>query len=229
MKSISALENKIGLTFKDKNLLIKALTHSSYRKTKLNNNERLEFFGDAILKMVASEYLFNKYKDKPEGELTKLRSHLISDNTLALIAEWFELEKFFLATPSLFKSSKLKTLLGNVVEALIAVIFIDQGLSKTQRFLCPIFEKCEKLIGDLLPEDYKTQVQECLQKSKKPLPQYQIIKTLGPDHQKIFFVRLTIFPKKVISFVGKGISKKDAEQKAAKHCFEFLDSFSSEP
>lgn len=223
MKPLNALEKLLKINFTNQALLVKALSHSSYkRQSKFDNNERLEFFGDAILKMLASQYLYYKYPLKPEGELTKLRSFLISDKTLTLIADWFKLEDYFLATPALFKSNRLKTLLGNAVEALIAVIFIDKGLETTQQFLYPIFEKCESLIGDLLPEDYKTQVQELLQKAKCPLPSYEITKTLGPDHQKLFFVRVRIVQNKTMTFTGFGISKKEAEQKAAQEALKYL-------
>ena len=189
MLDLSTLEEKINIYFNNKLLLQQALTHSSYRTKKIRNNERLEFFGDAILKLSASEYLYHKYDSKSEGELTKLRSHLISDKTLSLIAEWYNLKDYFYASHSILQSNKIQILLGNAVEALIAAIFIDQGLDKAKQFLTPIFIKCEQLIGHLLPEDYKTNLQELLQKNKLSVPNYHIIKTLGPDHQKLFFVR----------------------------------------
>ena len=231
------LEKKLGVSFQTKHYLTEALTHCSYtghlkqqnnKKVPLNN-ERLEFFGDAILKCVCSIYLFEKYPQENEGTLTKKRAHLISDEALSLVATWYGISEFILISKSELKSGGLQknSILGNAFEAIIGAIFLDQGLMATQTFLCPIFEKLEPLIGELIQEDSKSILQELLQQHQLALPKYKTKKTTGPDHNKSFFISVEIALNEGLKhFNGKGKTKKRAEQTAAQEALNFLKDYS---
>ena len=235
---LESLEKKLGISFKSKHYLTEAITHCSYTghlkqqdNKKIQNNERLEFFGDAILKCICSIYLFEKYPLENEGSLTKKRAHLISDEALSLVATWYDISKFILISKSELKSGGLQknSILGNAFEAIIGAIFLDQGLIATQHFLCPIFEKLEPLIGELIQEDSKSILQELLQKHQLALPKYKTKKTTGPEHKKLFFISVELaLPNGLTYFKGKGKTKKRAEQMAAQEALSFLESYSFE-
>ena len=225
LKSIKNLEQILGITFKNKKHIQEALTHSSFSShadgsLQYANNERLEFFGDAILKMIISEYLIETYPNASEGKLTKIRSQLISDKSLTHLASTLDLGSFLYLSNSEIKSGgRLRaSILANALEALIAAIYKDQGLKKTQTFLIHLFEQNHLDISNIVAlMDYKSALQEILQKNKECPPDYHLNKVEGPDHLKQFFVaaRFT-FNGKNHHFKGLGSTKKNAEQDAAK-------------
>ncbi|NLV76393.1 MAG: ribonuclease III [Tissierellia bacterium] len=216
------MQKKINYFFKDIELLNISLTHSSYsneNKMRANeNNERLEFLGDAIIGLVVSEYLYNRFKEFPEGEMTKKRAAIVCESSLAFAARKINLGDYILlgkgeeATGGRNRDS----ILADAFEALAGAIFIDGGLNSTRNYLLGMFE--EEVIyaiskGNLFI-DYKTELQEVLQKKGKPKIEYNVEKEVGPDHNKKFYMNVIVENKIIGS--GMGRNKKEAEQMAAK-------------
>jgi ribonuclease-3 len=228
MDSFKDYEKIIGYEFKDINNLILALTHSSYanenKSDRLSSNERLEFLGDAILSIVISEYIYNMHKNLAEGEMTKARANIVCETSLAHCAVNIELGKFLL----LGKGEELTggrtrvSILSDAFEALIASIYLDGGMSKARRF---ILEKMKPVIDGaidgVISLDYKTQLQEKVQKHSDKKIIYEILNEKGPDHNKVFTTQVKIADKVMGS--GKGKSKKESEQNAAKVALEKLN------
>ncbi len=219
------LESGLQILFDNKTLLIEAMTHRSSPHTKrqapplLASNERLEFFGDAVIKFVVSEHLYYQYPTYSEGELTKLRSQIISDRNLGSISAALGLGQYLLLSTSESKAggASRPSLLANVFEALIGALFFDKGLAYTQLFLIRILETYNFLFGNQADHhDNKSSLQEILHSLKLPTPQYTVLKEEGPDHDKRFFVQTHfVLNNTPIHAVGDGRSKKDAEQACA--------------
>lgn len=221
-EKLEEIQKKINYFFKDIELLNISLTHSSYsneNKMRANeNNERLEFLGDAIIGLVVSEYLYNRFKEFPEGEMTKKRAAIVCESSLAFAARKINLGDYILlgkgeeATGGRNRDS----ILADAFEALAGAIFIDGGLNSTRNYLLGMFE--EEVIyaiskGNLFI-DYKTELQEVLQKKGKPKIEYNVEKEAGPDHNKKFYMNVIVENKIIGS--GMGRNKKEAEQMAAK-------------
>lgn len=222
MKSIiMKIEEKLGYTFIDKELLIEAITHSSYSNEngqEIKNNERLEFLGDAVLEIIISNYLFRKYKNFPEGKLTRLRSKVVCEEILYDLAFKLNLGEYLLLGKGeeLTGGRKRKSILADSVEAIIASVYLDAGINKAQELFLPIFKKYINLaVNGKLNIDYKTRLQELIQKddSNKKL-RYVVYDEEGPDHDKTFYVK--VFLDKALIGRGEGKSKKNSEQEAAK-------------
>ena len=217
---IKLLEDKIGLKFKNSELLTQALVHRSYlneNKDFFESNERLEFLGDAVLSILTSEYLYKKFPKYPEGQLTNTRSVLVRGKTLAEVAKSLHLGEFLLMSRGERDSggAKNSALLADATEALIGAIYLDQGLEATRKFLEEyLFAK------DFEAIDFKSVAQEVAQAKLKLSPKYKVIKSVGPDHDKTFTVGL--FLNEELTGVGEGKSKQEAEQAAAKVALEKL-------
>jgi len=223
-KDLSALENKLGLKIKNKNLYYEALTHKSYLyfhpDHPYNHNERLEFLGDAIIEFIISWYLYRKFVRFQEGELTLIRASLVNRERLLKLAEKFELEKYMFIGENLNEKG-LKTVLSNGVEALIGAIFLDNDLETVKKFIEDnFFEDLEEIVNKKLYKDPKSKLQEILQGKYKILPKYVVLKEEGPPHQKKFTVGLYI-EDKLIS-VGEGENKQQAEISAASKALKKL-------
>lgn len=222
--AVSDLESIFGFKFSNQALLLTALTHSSYAKQRqfrhLDDNERLEFLGDAVLKLLVSDYLYRKYPKYSEGDLTKVRAKLVSDRNFSILARTLHLGKYILFSQGEKSSggAEKNSNLANVFEAVLGACYLDQGWGPTQAFFDRLVDqKFVEMISDENLEDYKTQLQEFLQREKSELPQYEVYDTTGPDHQREFHVRVTLFCRNQdYAFEGKGFSKKSAEQLAAK-------------
>jgi ribonuclease III len=234
MNLIEEFEKMVGVVFEDKQLLQCALTHSSYAKRKgsgpkkMSDNERLEFFGDAVLKLIVSEYLYVKYPDYDEGKLTKIRAKIISDAVLAKMAKHLELGEYMLFSYG-EKSSGGKVRssnLANALEAILGACYIDGGYEASKQLflkLLAIFEA--KILSSDELSDYKTTLQEYMQKRKSELPIYTVQNEDGPDHSKIFVVEVSVEMKsKIITDIGRGKTKKEAEQAAARSVYLKLSS-----
>ncbi|MBR0409984.1 MAG: ribonuclease III [Eubacterium sp.] len=211
------LEEIIGYSFKDKNLLLLALTHSSYanehKKNKKSNNERLEFLGDAVLELTISDYLFREYPDRDEGKLTKLRSSLVCEYTLAICARDISLGRYLLLSKGedLTGGRERDSILSDAFEAVIGAIYLDGGLDKAAGF---IHENLLKDVEDKsLFYDAKTILQEIVQAGESGKLTYKLLGEKGPDHNKEFEVKVFIGEKAYAGGVGK--TKKGAEQIAA--------------
>lgn len=220
------LEEKIGLTVTDKPLFNTALTHSSYahqkRKDHVENNERLEFFGDAVLKLVVSEFLWNKYPHYSEGQLTKIRAVLISDKILARIGEDLGLGRYLLFGPTeRAGGAKRPAAQANAMEAIFAAAYFDAGLLAARDLILRLLEPyVEKAVKQEIEGDWKSALQELVQHYGWPLPSYRVLREEGPQHKKIFNVEVAVqksegSAKTLLKTEGRGRTKKDAEQAAA--------------
>ena len=216
----SKFEKNIGINFKNKELLRQAFTHRSYlnehRDSELVHNERLEFLGDAVLELIVTEYLYGKYPDSNEGELTAYRSALVNSDTLSNAAGKIEMNDFLLLSKGESKDigRARQIILANAIEALIGAIFIDQGYETAKYFISNnIFNLIEKIIEEKTWIDAKSKFQEQAQDYESVTPLYKTLKEEGPDHDKKFTVGVFLGKTKVAE--GKGKSKQEAEQVAA--------------
>lgn len=218
------LENKIGYTFKNKDILREALTHSSYanelkaRKQVAQCNERLEFLGDSVLSVVVSEYLFKTYGSQPEGELTQMRAALVQSEALASYSRELSLGEYLYLGHGEEKNNgrERRSTLENAFEALVAAIYLDagaDGFAQVERFVIPIIKRQLK---DNIKErriDAKTELQQLIQQAEGDFLEYDVVGESGPDHEKVFEVVARLNSN--IIGRGKGRSKREAEQNAA--------------
>ena len=220
----SELEKQIGYTFKDKDLLKTAFTHTSYAYEKnVKSNEKLEFLGDSILEFISSVYLYSNYTNLKEGEMTKVRAQVVCENSLYKIAKAHKFSDFlYLGKSEKMSGGEVKpAILADSVEAVIAAMYIDGGLEPAKEFIINNLKDEIKIASQNVGQkDYKTVLQEILQKHGEVDISYKIIKETGPDHNKKFEAEV-IYNKKVLA-VGKGKSKKLAEMEAAKFAIEGL-------
>lgn len=218
---MKSLEEKIGYTFKDKELLKKALTHTSYAyEHGIESNEKLEFLGDSILEFVSSIYLYNNYPNLKEGEMTKVRATVVCENSLYKIAMSLGFSDFLLLGKSELNSNDIrKAILADSVEAIIAAMFLDGGIDPAKNFIIKnLKEDIELASKNVGQKDYKTVLQEKLQAHGEVHIEYKIINEYGPDHDKIFEAEVLCNGK--VLATGKGNSKKHAEMSAAKQALE---------
>ena len=223
---LAKLEERIEYHFKDKSLLKQALTHSSYaNEQKIRKNkdyERLEFLGDAVLELISSEFLFHENQDMPEGKLTKMRSSLVCEPSLAYCAKEIELGSFMLlgkgeeATGGRLRES----IISDVMEALIGALYLDGGFETVKSFIYQFVLKDYK--NRILFYDSKTVLQEMIQTKPNQNLVYELIEEKGPDHDKEFVVRAMLNGSKVGFGIGK--TKKSAEQQAAYEAILFIKS-----
>ena len=216
-KNIKELEETIGYSFKNKELLMTALTHSSYayehQREGVDFYERTEFLGDAILELVSSEFLFFEYPQLPEGKLTRLRASLVCEPTLALCAKSFSLNDYIRLGKGEDKNGGRyrDSIISDVLEAVIGAIFLDGGLDKAETFIK------KYILNDIehkqLFTDSKTILQEMSQELYGEVPEYELISETGPDHDKTFEYKVSINGNQIST--GSGKSKKSAEQMAA--------------
>jgi len=221
MQSLSKLEENIDYKFKNQQLIIEALTHKSYKKP--YNNERLEFLGDAVLDLIVGEYLYKKFPNKDEGTLSKIRASLVNEGGFAKLARVINLGDFlFLSQAEENNKGRSKpSLLSNAFEALIGAIYLESGLEVAQKVAVKLLEQTYPTIDlDTLCKDYKTALQELTQATHGVTPTYELLKAVGPDHDKVFEVAVTLDGKTISK--AKGKSKKSAQQEAAKLALEKL-------
>lgn len=216
------LEESLKYEFKDKDLLERALTHKSSNKP--FSNERLEFLGDAVMDLIVAKYLFDRFSQIPEGDLSKLRAALVNETSFANLAKMLYLGEFMIISPAEEKNNgrSKNSLLSDAFEALMGAIFLESGLEKVSSIALRLLESEYKNISlDALARDYKTTLQEITQGSIGVTPEYKLISTKGPDHKKEFKMGVYLDGKEYGWAIGK--SKKDAEQKAAKKAIEKLE------
>ena len=226
--SETELERRIAYVFDDRALLIRALSHRSYANEKgpdIDDNEVLEFLGDAVLGLVVSDLLCTRYPTLSEGEMSKLKSFLVSADTLAQLADELGLGQFILLGRGEEKTAgrEKNSILANAMEALIAGLYIDGGLEQAGEF---ILDLVLPLISDATEQpqplrDFKSTLQEIVQADGMPLPSYDVVGEDGPDHDKVFQVKVLVGGQ---SAHGHGRTKKRAEQRAARQILESLRS-----
>ncbi len=227
MSNFLELEKLIGIEFKNKELLKQALTHRSYLNEHPNwgpHNERLEFLGDAVLELVVSEYLYKKFPEKSEGELTMLRASLINIHRLSQLARKLNLDKLvFLSRGERMQEGKAKNhILGNAIEAIIGAIYLDQGYQHCKEFIEKYLLVClPEIIQKKYYQDPKSLFQEIIQGKFKITPHYEVLEESGPAHRREFRVGLFVGQKMVSE--GRGFSKYEAEVEAAKNALKLYE------
>ncbi len=246
-RDLKELEREIGHRFRNRRLLEQALTHSSHaRELETQNaadgqpevvadNEQLEFLGDAVLGFVTSQELFERYPQFKEGQLSKLRAHLVSEKHLIRAAKKLHVGRYLRLGRGEEKSGgrSKTTLQVDALEALLAALYMDAGLEKTRKLILhmivdPEMKRLRKTVAQGLPiTDYKSALQEALHSSSRPQPSYVLVKEEGPEHQKTFTVEARIHQqgnhgKPEYVGCGEGTTKKKAEQDAAKQALEYL-------
>jgi ribonuclease-3 len=233
LEKLRELEQKIGYRFKNPEFLEKALTHRSYLSVpsneNLRTNERLEFLGDSVLGMVTSRFLFENFPDKSEGDLTKLKSTLVSEANLSRIAKFISLGKYLNLSEEEEKSGgrERSSIVSDAYEAVIGAVFLDGGLAPAERMVQKqILEKYLEITTDRTFHNYKGELLEYMQALGLGLPKYEVLEEQGPDHQKRFTIAVSAKGKKMGEGVGK--NKKEAEQKAAKMALQNIDKFLGE-
>ena len=208
------LEKKINYKFKNKNLLVKSLTHKSFDK--INNNEKIEFLGDRVLGLIIAKKLLEIYPDEKEGILDKKYASLVNKKTCLEIAKSVKLQNYILVFNPKNKSVTIEDkVISDSCEALIGAIYLDRGFNLTEKIILDLWK--EKIKGSVITQvDAKTKLQEFSLKKFKSLPTYKTISDTGPRHKPIFRVAVKLQNTKFYN--GDGKSKKEAEQKAALFC-----------
>lgn len=221
---LERVEESIGYTFKNKELLKKALTHTSYAyENNVESNEKLEFLGDSILEFISSKYLYKKYPKLKEGEMTKVRATVVCEKSLHKVAKLHNFSDFLYLGKSEQRNdgSQRPAILADSVEAVIAAIYIDGGIEEADKFIIDNLkdeiEEATKHVGD---KDYKTVLQEKLQAHGEVKIEYEILREEGPDHDKTFEAEVKCNGKVLAK--GEGKSKKEAHMEAAKKALENL-------
>jgi len=225
MKDFSPLEKKLGLKFKNKDLLIQAFCHRSYLNEKpdfyLTNNERLEFLGDAVLELVVTENIYRNYPEKSEGELTNWRAALVNSKFLGKLARDLDFNDFLLLSKGEAKELGKARLyiLANTFEALVGAVYLDRGYKTCQEFIKKhLMPKLPDILQKGAFKDAKSRFQEESQERKGITPLYKVLEEWGPDHAKHFIIG--VFLDKELIAKGEGSSKQEAEEEAAKNGLE---------
>ncbi len=229
MIDFSLFEKKTGIVFRDKKLLEQAFIHRSYINEnssggRLSHNERLEFLGDAVLELIVTDYLFNKYKDRDEGELTAYRSALVNAVIIGEVAMSLGMNEYLLLSKGEAKDiGKARNyILANTYEAYVGAVYLDQGYGVALKFISDtLFNKIDTIVAKKLWRDPKSLVQEKAQEYVNITPSYKVISETGPDHDKNFTIGI-FFGDDLIA-KGKGHSKQEAEQEAARSALEVKD------
>jgi len=205
-------EARIGYAFADSSLLRRTLTHSSSADTRLESNERLEFLGDAILGMIVCEILFDLFPDQREGQLTQMKSAIVSRQTCARVAQRMNLQELIFVGRGL--QSIPDSILAAAVESIIAGIYLDGGYSAARDFITRAFHEELEQCGPADTDNHKSALQEFTQRELATTPEYVVVDEKGPDHAREFCIAATIADKVYDSAWGR--SKKEAEQRAAR-------------
>ena len=209
--NLTSLEKKLKVNFKNKNFLVRSLIHKSFDSN--NNNEKLEFLGDRILGFIIAKKLLELYPNDKEGILDKKLASLVNKKMCLIVCESFELEKYIKTSTSNKKNFKIENkILSDACEAIIGAVFLDQGIKVAEKFILDLWaEHIDNTTQTKI--DSKTKLQEYSLKKFKKLPIYKLIDNSGPRHKPTFIIEVKV--KNTKSTIGKGFSKKDAEQNAA--------------
>ena len=219
MSQFNEYASQLGLTFKNIDILVEALTHRSYlneNKAAGAHNERLEFLGDAVLELASTHFLYNKFPSKPEGDLTAYRASLVNTVSLAQSAKLLGLNDMLLLSKGEAKDTgrARDIILANAFEAVLGAVYLDQGYDAAEAFVArTLYPKIESIIENKAYQDAKSRFQEVAQEKKSITPAYKTISEEGPDHDKKFTVGAYLHDKEIAR--GEGKSKQEAEQAAA--------------
>ena len=219
------LEENLRYEFKNKKLLINALTHSSYAneaRDGVSSNERLEFLGDSVLSIVVSEFIYKEFNNLPEGELTKLRASLVCEKSLCQFSRELDLGKYLRLGKGEDKGGgrERDSILADAFEAVLAAMYLDGGFNVAKNHVMRFIKNELKHTDDEVFKDYKTALQEIIQKNPEESVTYILTKESGPDHNKVFEVEVRLNSNTIGKGVGK--NKKQAEQSAAKEALRLM-------
>ena len=221
---LATLEQSIGYTFKNKDLLKNALTHTSYAyEHRIKSNEKLEFLGDSILEFISSKYLYNNYPKLKEGEMTKVRASVVCEESLYKIASMHNFSDFLYVGKSekIHQGNRKVAIMADSVEALIAAIYFDSGLEEAEKFIVDnLKDEIEVASKNVGMKDHKTVLQEKLQVHGNVDIKYEIINETGPDHDKTFTAQVKLNGK--VLATGTGKTKKQAEMDAADKALKII-------
>ncbi len=225
MIDLSEFEKKTNIIFKDKKLLEQAFIHRSYinenNGSRLSHNERLEFLGDAVLELIITDYLFKKYPSHDEGELTAYRSALVNAVLISEVAQSLGMNDYLMLSKGEAKDSgrARNYILANTYEAYVGAVYLDQGYDKARGFIAQtLFDKIDAIVAKKLWRDAKSLIQEKAQEHTSLTPSYKVLNESGPDHDKHFTIGVYFGDELIAS--GKGKSKQEAEQMAARNALE---------
>lgn len=228
MNDIKELLKKLQIEYKNIELYSEALTHRSFlnenRNVKISHNERLEFLGDAVLELIISEFLFEKYPDRPEGDLTSFRAALVKTESLAQISRELELGMYLRMSKGeeVTGGRDKDFLLANTFEAVLGAIYLDLGYIQCKNLVYQVLiPKLEGVVENRSDIDFKTKFQELAQAKYKVTPIYKVLSEQGPDHDKSFTMGVYIHDKEFGK--GQGSSKQRAEEEAAQQALEIID------
>ena len=218
--SLTKLETLVGVIFDDRKHLLTAVTHRSYlnehREATQAHNERYEFLGDAVLELIITDFLFHKYPEKPEGELTAIRAALVNTNSLAEVSARLNINEYLLLSKGEEKDTgrARQYILANTFESIIGAVYLDQGYDAAKEFVGrSLFDRTDTIVAKRLWQDAKSRFQELAQEHSSITPNYDTLSQTGPDHDRIFTVGVFLGSEKIAE--GKGRSKQEAEQAAA--------------
>ncbi len=219
-QNLRKLEKLIHVTFTDQNHLLTAVTHRSYlnehREARQEHNERYEFLGDAVLELIVTDFLFHKYPEKPEGDLTSIRAALVNTVSLSEVSSNMNINEFLLLSKGEERDTgrARQYILANTFESIIGAIYLDKGYDAAKEFVAShLFDKTETIVAKKLWQDAKSRFQELAQEHTGITPNYETLSQTGPDHDRVFTVGIYLGQSKIAE--GKGRSKQEAEQEAA--------------
>jgi ribonuclease-3 len=221
MDNYAQLEERLGYTFENKQLILEALTHKSHKKP--YNNERLEFLGDAVLDLIVGEYLYKKFPSEDEGILSKIRASLVNEEGFTKLAQQIDLGNYiYLSAAEENNNGRNKpSLLSNAFEAVMGAMYLEVGLQTCQKIIIELLEETyPKIDLETLSKDYKTALQELTQATHGVTPNYQLLGSSGPDHKKEFEIGVELNGTTIAAAYGK--SKKAAQQEAARLALDIL-------
>ena len=225
IKTIKIFEEKIEVSFQNINLLRQALIHRSYinehKESKLKHNERLEFLGDAVLELVVTDFLFKKYPDKTEGDLTAYRAALVNTNSLSEASTLLGVNEYLLLSKGEAQDTgrARQYILANTFEAIVGALYLDQGYNASKNFIAQnLFHRIEEIVSKRLWQDAKSHFQEQAQEKVNTTPSYKLIEEKGPDHKREFVIG--VYLNKELIATGKGQAKQEAEQEAAQNALD---------
>jgi ribonuclease III len=228
-KELQLFEKNAGIRFRKLDFLNLAFSHRSYAnesKISIENNEKLEFLGDSVLGLVVSEYLYKSLPGKNEGDLARIKSFVVSEESLAVIAKILKIDNFILIGKGEEYSGgrNKKAILADCTEAVIGAYFLDSGFKSSQNFVLKyMIPEINKVLENRHKKDYKTLLQEYVQKQFKNYPKYNLMKKVGPDHDRTFWIEVKVNNELFGPGIGK--NKKEAEQKAASLAYRhFIES-----
>ena len=221
---MKTLEEKLGYTFRDRKLLEAALYHSSYanehRGSGIQSNERLEFLGDSVLGMVTADYLYHKHPSLPEGDLTRIRAALVCEESLHEVAQSLDLGSYLkLGRGEESGGRRRPSILADATESVFAAVYLDGGLEEARALIHRVLLQREREeVVEERRRDFKTELQELVQRRSDQVLRYEMVGSSGPDHAKVFEARVTINGQ--TAGTGTGRSKKEAEQAAARNALD---------